>query len=65
MRLSNHCSAIVGGSGVTSMSNFVFLGLNIDAVEVGADLGFQRGRSMAFVSTSVGLTAAFDSVAVY
>ena len=65
MRLSNHCSAIVGGSGVTSISNFVFLGSNIDAVEVGADLGFQRDKSMTYVSTSVGVTAAFDSVADY
>ncbi|WP_128645416.1 vWA domain-containing protein [Rhodococcus sp. BS-15] len=45
--------------------DFVFLGSNIDAVEVGADLGFQRGKSMTYVSTSVGVTAAFDSVAEY
>ncbi|MDZ7912580.1 MAG: vWA domain-containing protein [Rhodococcus sp. (in: high G+C Gram-positive bacteria)] len=45
--------------------HFVFLGSNIDAVEVGADLGFQRGKSMTYVSTSVGVTAAFDSVADY
>jgi hypothetical protein len=41
----------------------VFLGSNIDAVEVGADLGFHRGKSMTCVSTSVGVAAAFDSVA--
>ena len=45
--------------------DFVFLGSNIDAVEVGADLGFQRDKSMTYVSTSVGVTAAFDSVADY
>ncbi|MET4049483.1 MULTISPECIES: vWA domain-containing protein [unclassified Rhodococcus (in: high G+C Gram-positive bacteria)] len=36
--------------------DFVFLGSNIDAVEVGADLGFQRDKSMTYVSTSVGRT---------
>lgn len=41
----------------------MFLGSNIDAAEVGADLGFQCGKSMTYVSTSVGVTAAFDSVA--
>ncbi|MFY2791024.1 VWA domain-containing protein [Rhodococcus sp. MALMAid1271] len=46
-------------------SDFVFPGSNIDAVEVGADLGFQRGKSKTYVSTSVGVTAAFDSVADY
>ncbi|WP_032379734.1 vWA domain-containing protein [Rhodococcoides fascians] len=45
--------------------DFVFLGSNIDAVEVGADLGFKRDKSMTYVSTSVGVTAAFDSVADY
>ncbi|WP_032375242.1 VWA domain-containing protein [Rhodococcoides fascians] len=45
--------------------DFVFLGSNIDAVEVGADLGFHRDKSMTYVSTSVGVTAAFDSVADY
>lgn len=45
--------------------DFVFLGSNIDAVAVGADLGFQRGKSMTYVSTSVGVTAAFDLVADY
>ncbi|WP_230596281.1 MULTISPECIES: hypothetical protein [Nocardiaceae] len=45
--------------------DFVFLGSNIDAVEVGADLGFQRHKSMTYVSSSVGVTAAFDSVAEY
>ncbi len=38
--------------------DFVFLGSNIDAVEVGADLGFQRGKSTTYISTSVGVTAA-------
>jgi hypothetical protein len=45
--------------------DFVFLGSNIDAVEVGAGLGFQRDKSMTYVSTSVGVTAAFDSVSDY
>lgn len=45
--------------------DFVFLGSNIDAVEVGADLGFARDKSMTYVSTTVGVTAAFDSVASY
>ncbi|MDI9932382.1 hypothetical protein QM588_18360 [Rhodococcus sp. IEGM 1354] len=45
--------------------DLVFLGSNIDAVEVGADLGFQRDKSMTYVSTSVGVTAATDSVADY
>lgn len=31
-------------------------------MEVGADLFFQRDKSMTYVSTSVGVTAAFDSV---
>ncbi|MDZ7929321.1 MAG: vWA domain-containing protein [Rhodococcus sp. (in: high G+C Gram-positive bacteria)] len=45
--------------------DFVFLGSNIDAVEVGTDLGFQGGKSITYVSTSVGVTAAFESVAAY
>ncbi|OZE96525.1 VWA domain-containing protein [Rhodococcus sp. 14-2686-1-2] len=45
--------------------DFVFLGSNIDAVEVGADLGFARDKSMTYVSTTVGVTAAFDSVSSY
>ncbi|WP_167735520.1 hypothetical protein [Rhodococcus sp. 1R11] len=32
---------------------------------MGADLGYQRDKSMTYVSTSVGVTAAFDSVADY
>lgn len=34
----------------------MFLGSNIDAVEVGAELGLQRDKSMTYVSTSVGCT---------
>lgn len=45
--------------------DFVFLGSNIDAVDVGTDLGFARDKSMTYVSTTVGVTAAFDSVASY
>lgn len=45
--------------------DFVFLGSNIDAVEVGAALGFARDKSMTYVSTTVGVTAAFDSVSSY
>lgn len=36
--------------------DFVFLGSNINAVAVGAELGFQRAKSMKYVSTSVGRT---------
>lgn len=43
----------------------VFPGSNFDAVEAGTDLGFQRDKTTTHVSTSVGMTAAFDSVAVY
>ncbi|NIL78165.1 MULTISPECIES: VWA domain-containing protein [Rhodococcus] len=45
--------------------DFVFLGSNIDAVDVGTDLGFAPDKSMTYVSTTVGVTAAFDSVANY
>lgn len=45
--------------------DFVFLGSNIDAVGVGTDLGFSPDKSMTYVSTTVGVTAAFDSVASY
>ncbi|WP_245819657.1 VWA domain-containing protein [Rhodococcoides yunnanense] len=45
--------------------DFVFLGSNIDAVEVGTNLGFARDKSMTYVSTTVGVTAAFASVANY
>lgn len=45
--------------------DFVFLGANIDAVNVGTDLGFARDKSMTYVSTTVGVTSAFDSVASY
>ncbi|MBY4275453.1 hypothetical protein HQO27_18300 [Rhodococcus fascians] len=45
--------------------DFMFLKSNIHAVELVADLGFQRGKSMTYVSTSIGVTAAFDSVADY
>jgi hypothetical protein len=45
--------------------DFVFLGSNIDAVDVGTDLGFAPDKSMTYVSTTVGVTAAFDSVSSY
>lgn len=45
--------------------DFVFLGANIDAVNVGTDLGFAPDKSMTYMSTTVGVTAAFDSVASY
>ncbi len=45
--------------------DFVFLGSNIDAVDVGTDLGFAPDKSMTYISTTVGVTAAFDSVANY
>nr|WP_254925481.1 MULTISPECIES: hypothetical protein [unclassified Rhodococcus (in: high G+C Gram-positive bacteria)] len=43
----------------------MFLGSNIDAVEAGTDLGFERDKSMTYVSTAVGLTAALRSVVGY
>ncbi|GAA1459838.1 VWA domain-containing protein [Williamsia maris] len=45
--------------------DFVFLGSNIDAVEVGADLGFAREKSMTYESSPMGVSAAFESVSGY
>lgn len=45
--------------------DFVFLGSNIDAVEVGADLGFDREKSMTYTSSPAGVAAAFESVSGY
>tara|TARA_R110000765_G_scaffold7963_2_gene25957 strand:- start:1266 stop:1892 length:627 start_codon:yes stop_codon:yes gene_type:complete len=44
---------------------FVFLGSNIDAVAVGATMGFQQKGSMTYDSNTVGVTNALNSVTCY
>ena len=39
---------------------FVFLGADIDAIEVGAGLGIQRGSTMNFAKTTAGTAGSYD-----
>ena len=45
--------------------DFVFLGANIDAVDVGTDLGFSAGKSLTYDTSSAGVGGAFASVSSY
>ncbi|MCW1957476.1 MAG: VWA domain-containing protein [Mycobacterium sp.] len=45
--------------------DFVFLGANMDAVEVGARLGFAPGKSMTFDAEPEAVGGAWDAVASY
>ena len=45
--------------------DFVFLGANIDAVDVGTDLGFSAGKSLTYDASSAGVGGAFASVSSY
>ena len=45
--------------------DFVFLGANIDAVDVGTDLGFSAGKSLTYDASSEGVGGAFASVSSY
>ena len=44
---------------------FVFLGANIDAVEIGQQLGFAADRSMTYAPTSGGVDATFAAAGAY
>ena len=45
--------------------DFVFLGANIDAVDVGTALGFSAGKSLTYDASSQGVGGAFASVSSY
>lgn len=45
--------------------DFVFLGANMDAVEVGANLGFAPGKSLTYDADSDAVGGAWDAVANY
>ena len=45
--------------------DFVFLGANMDAVDVGTDLGFASGKSLTYAASSGGVAGTWDAVAVY
>ncbi len=45
--------------------DFVFLGANMDAVDVGTDLGFSPGKSLTYAASSAGVAGAWDTVAGY
>jgi hypothetical protein len=45
--------------------DFVFLGANMDAVDVGTDLGFGAGKSLTYAPSAAGVSGAFASVSVY
>lgn len=42
--------------------DFVFLGANMDAVDVGQRIGFAPDRAMTYAASSTGVLGAFDSV---
>jgi len=44
---------------------FVFLGANMDAVQIGQKLGFSADRSMTYVATPEGVDAAFAASGAY
>jgi hypothetical protein len=45
--------------------DFVFLGANMDAIDVGTDLGFSAGKSLTYAPSGDGVAGAFASVSVY
>lgn len=45
--------------------DFVFLGANIDAIDVGTGLGFSPDRSLTYDASTEGVAGAFTSVASY
>lgn len=45
--------------------DFMFLGANMDAVDVGARLGFAPGKSLTFDADSDGVAGAWDAVSNY
>ena len=45
--------------------DFVFIGANIDAVDVGTDLGFSAAKSLTYHASSAGVEGAFASVSSY
>lgn len=45
--------------------DFVFLGANMDAVDVGTDLGFAPGKSLTYDASTAGVAGAFASVSAY
>ncbi len=45
--------------------DFVFLGANMDAIDVGAGLGFAPGKSLTYDSSPAGVGGAFAAVASY
>ncbi|TCK01174.1 vWA domain-containing protein [Nocardia alba] len=44
---------------------FVFLGANMDAVEVGSNLGFDPGSAITYAPVAGGVRGAFDALAAY
>lgn len=44
---------------------FVFLGANLDAVQMGADLGIARGSSLTYAANAMGTRSTFDSLTNY
>ncbi|WP_059022290.1 VWA domain-containing protein [Mycobacterium sp. M26] len=45
--------------------DFVFLGANMDAIDVGTDLGFAPGKSLTYDASPTGVDGAFAAVANY
>ena len=45
--------------------DFVFLGANMDAVDVGSDLGFSAGKSLTYDADGDGVLGAWDAVSSY
>lgn len=45
--------------------DFVFLGANMDAIDVGTSLGFAPGKSLTYDATGAGVGGAFSAVASY
>ncbi|MFC6010072.1 VWA domain-containing protein [Nocardia lasii] len=44
---------------------FVFLGANMDAVEVGSNLGFDPGSAITYAPVAGGVRGAFDALSAY
>lgn len=45
--------------------DFVFLGANMDAIDVGTDLGFSPDRSLTYAPSTAGVAGAYTSVSRY
>ena len=57
--------ALIAQQETTYSWDFVFLGANMDAVEVGVNLGFAPGKSLTYAAEGTAVRGAWDAVSNY